>query len=164
MLTGPARSNLDESISTLRFASTTKNIKNKAIINEDAKDALLRRFQEQIEELRQQLASEGEDPELAEQMASDQNAIVPSEIVEKLKSLENKICVGGENLIEKAELQQQMIAEREAELQLRRNKEMELRTALEQRQQEILTMEDSYGSLQEEINALNKKIKKVFTI
>lgn len=68
---GPARSNLDESISTLRFASTTKNIKNKAVINEDAKDALLRRFQQQIEELRQQLASEGEDPDLTDQQTND---------------------------------------------------------------------------------------------
>lgn len=89
---------------------------------------------------------------------------MPNEILEKLKSLENKICVGGENLIEKAELQQQMIAEREAELQLRRNKEIELREALELRQREILKMEDSYGSLQEEVNALNKKIKKVWII
>lgn len=47
--------NLDESISTLRFASTAKHIKNVAKINEDAKDALLRKFQEQISELRKQL-------------------------------------------------------------------------------------------------------------
>lgn len=47
----------------MRFASTAKNIKNKAIINEDAKDALLRRFQQQIAELRQQLEMEAEDNE-----------------------------------------------------------------------------------------------------
>ena len=47
-------------------------------------------------------------------------------MLEKLKSLEAKICVGGENLIEKAELQEKLIAESEAELQLRRNKEKEI--------------------------------------
>jgi uncharacterized membrane protein YukC len=47
--------NQDESISTLRFACTAKRIKNKAKINEDAKDALLRKFQDQISELRRQL-------------------------------------------------------------------------------------------------------------
>ena len=90
-------------------------------------------------------------------------AMIPNEILEKLKSLENKICVGGENLIEKAELQQQLIAKSEAELQERRNKEKELQTTLEMKQKEFLEMEDSYGTLQEEVNALNKKLKKVFT-
>ncbi len=69
--------------------------------------------------------------------------------------------MGGENLIEKAELQEKLIAESEAELQLRRNKEKELQKTLEQRQAEILKIEDSYGTLQEEVNALNKKLKKV---
>lgn len=89
------------------------------------------------------------------------NAVVPNEIIEKLRSLENKICVGGENLIEKAEMQQKLIAESEAELQLRRNKERELQMTLEERQKEILKIEDSYETLQEEVNALNKKLKKV---
>lgn len=57
-------SNMDESISTLRFASTAKKIKNKARINEDSKETLLRKFQQQIEELRRQLeTAEQEDGE-----------------------------------------------------------------------------------------------------
>lgn len=48
---------MEETVSTLRFASTAKYIKNKAKINEDAKDTLLRRFQEQILELKKQLES-----------------------------------------------------------------------------------------------------------
>lgn len=56
---------MEETISTLRFASTAKRIKNKARINEDAKDALLRRFQEQIRELKRQLdAEDGENSEV----------------------------------------------------------------------------------------------------
>jgi len=52
---GPANYNYDETISTLRYANRAKNIKNKAKINEDPKDALLRQFQKEIEELRKQL-------------------------------------------------------------------------------------------------------------
>ncbi|ELU08954.1 hypothetical protein CAPTEDRAFT_178367 [Capitella teleta] len=52
---GPADYNYDETISTLRYANRAKNIKNQARINEDPKDALLRKFQEEIEELRRQL-------------------------------------------------------------------------------------------------------------
>ena len=52
---GPADYNYDETISTLRYANRAKNIKNKAKINEDPKDALLRQFQKEIEDLKKQL-------------------------------------------------------------------------------------------------------------
>jgi hypothetical protein len=38
----PADYNFDETLSTLRYASRAKFIKNKPIINEDPKDALLK--------------------------------------------------------------------------------------------------------------------------
>merc|ERR1711972_1240190 len=40
---GPADYNYDETISTLRYANRAKNIKNKPKINEDPKDAMLRK-------------------------------------------------------------------------------------------------------------------------
>lgn len=43
---GPADSNYDETISTLRYANRAKNIKNKPTINEDPKDALIRQMKE----------------------------------------------------------------------------------------------------------------------
>ena len=52
---GPADYNFDESISTLRYANRAKNIKNRAKINEDPKDALLRQFQKEIDELKKRL-------------------------------------------------------------------------------------------------------------
>jgi kinesin family protein 3/17 len=42
-----------------RYANRAKNIKNRARINEDPKDALLREYQKEIELLRKQLAQEG---------------------------------------------------------------------------------------------------------
>lgn len=65
---GPADYNYDETISTLRYANRAKNIKNKARINEDPKDALLRQFQKEIEELKKKL-EEGKKPELEEIIA-----------------------------------------------------------------------------------------------
>ena len=56
---GPADYNYDESISTLRYANRAKNIKNKAKINEDPKDALLRQLQEEMERLKKQLENGG---------------------------------------------------------------------------------------------------------
>jgi kinesin family protein 3/17 len=41
---GPADSNADETLSTLRYASRAKNIENKPRINEDPKDTMIREF------------------------------------------------------------------------------------------------------------------------
>jgi len=46
-------------LNTLRYANRAKNIQNSAHINEDPKDALLREFQKEIDELRKRL-EEGE--------------------------------------------------------------------------------------------------------
>lgn len=51
----PADYNYDESLSTLRYASRAKQIKNKPVINEDPKDALLRQYEEEIRNLKQML-------------------------------------------------------------------------------------------------------------
>ena len=56
---GPSGYNFDETLSTLRYANSAKNIKNDVRINEDPKDALLRKFQEEIKILREQLAKNG---------------------------------------------------------------------------------------------------------
>lgn len=52
---GPADWNYDETLSTLRYANRAKNIKNKPKINEDPKDAMLRQYQEEVEQLRRAL-------------------------------------------------------------------------------------------------------------
>lgn len=53
---GPSAYNYDETLSTLKYANSAKNIKNDVRINEDPKDALLRQFQEEIKKLREQVA------------------------------------------------------------------------------------------------------------
>lgn len=44
----PSDFNYDETLSTLRYASRAKSIKNKPRINEDPKDALLKQYEEEI--------------------------------------------------------------------------------------------------------------------
>jgi kinesin family protein 3/17 len=41
----PANYNYEESLSTLRFAARAKTIKNKPRVNEDPKDALLKKYE-----------------------------------------------------------------------------------------------------------------------
>eukprot|EP01017_Pseudomicrothorax_dubius_P050722 TRINITY_DN9646_c0_g1_i3.p1 TRINITY_DN9646_c0_g1~~TRINITY_DN9646_c0_g1_i3.p1 ORF type:complete len:537 (-),score=149.90 TRINITY_DN9646_c0_g1_i3:26-1636(-) len=51
----PADYNYDETLSTLRYASRAKQIKNKPRINEDPKDALIRQFADEIKKLKELL-------------------------------------------------------------------------------------------------------------
>ncbi len=51
----PADYNYEESLSTLRYASRAKAIKNKPRVNEDPKDALLKQYEEEIKTLRELL-------------------------------------------------------------------------------------------------------------
>ena len=48
---------LQQTLSTLRYAARAKNIKNKAKVNEDPKDALLREYKEEIDKLKAMLAA-----------------------------------------------------------------------------------------------------------
>ena len=48
----PSDFNYDETLSTLRYASRAKAIKNKPRINEDPKDALLKQYEEEIKKLK----------------------------------------------------------------------------------------------------------------
>ena len=52
----PADYNMEETISTLRYASRAKAIKNKPRVNEDPKDALLKQYEDEIKALRELLA------------------------------------------------------------------------------------------------------------
>ncbi|TGZ58725.1 hypothetical protein CRM22_009476 [Opisthorchis felineus] len=71
----PSDYNYEESLSTLRYANRAKNIRNKAKINEDPKDAMLRQFQKEIEMLRKQL-EEGMGPSAGVDSGDDSGADV----------------------------------------------------------------------------------------
>mmetsp|Transcript_21056 Transcript_21056/g.20198 ORF Transcript_21056/g.20198 Transcript_21056/m.20198 type:complete len:84 (+) Transcript_21056:963-1214(+) len=53
----PADYNYDETLSTLRYADRAKSIKNKPRINEDPKDALLKEYEQEIQQLKAMLAA-----------------------------------------------------------------------------------------------------------
>lgn len=48
----PADFNFEETLTTLRYASRAKNIKNKPRVNQDPKDALLKQYEDEIKKLR----------------------------------------------------------------------------------------------------------------
>uniref|UniRef100_A0AC34FAS9 Kinesin-like protein n=1 Tax=Panagrolaimus sp. ES5 TaxID=591445 RepID=A0AC34FAS9_9BILA len=216
---GPATYNYDETISTLRYANRAKNIKNVARINEDPKDALIRKFQEDIEILKRKLendeGAESEEDEnntamtgskhpsthqnwnekiremeedilikrdqlekekgladaekrqLAEEIMLQEEELKKTKedhqkLAQQLATIEKQLIVGGENMLEKAEKQAQLLEESNRELEKAKSNENELRKRLESRQAEHLNVEEKYNSLQEEAAGKSRKLKKVW--
>ncbi|KAJ8668704.1 hypothetical protein QAD02_010367 [Eretmocerus hayati] len=207
----PADINYDETISTLRYANRAKNIKNHARVNEDPKDALLRQFQIEIEQLRLQLEenevelsdTEGDSEENDQSpcrqkrktsvkslkddevpIDTDENDVqddaeIPSNtdiielkrtqsekerLREKMLNLQNKILVGGENLLEKAKAQEQLLVESASELEERKRREEQLKKALEEKEAERIDIEEKYSTLQEEAAGKTKKLQKIHSM
>lgn len=79
----------------------------------------------------------------------------------KLQSLENKILVGGENLLEKAKEQETLLDDSIAELELREKNEKELKESLQKKEAERIDIEERYSSLQEECIGKTKKLHRV---
>lgn len=253
---GPADYNYEETISTLRYAGRAKSIKNKAKINEDPKDALMKQYQKEIDDLRRML-EDGSAGVTEEDEESEDEAVVMSDtenqeeegtekedkpkvevpqkktekkvkekkskrvknsksasdmlemknkieeekkhleeekdmaqeerarlaenlrvhesdlataqaeqdaIKQKLLTLEKKIIVGGENLLDKAEEQEKLLEESAKELEDTIATEQKLRDKLKMKEAERVDIEEKYSSLQEEAAGKTRKLKKVWSM
>lgn len=115
-------SSLDETLNTLRFAQRTKKVKNDAKINEDPKDALLRKYRIQIQELKSKLRAKmsssarsvggsssllGDDEEAIESLATfDVKQQQHQNEVDSLKNNQDQTSINGRK--EQEELLQQL--------------------------------------------------------
>ena len=139
---GPADYNYDESLSTLRYANRAKNIKNRPVINEDPKDAMLREYQEEIARLKERLSQmptsstqpsasnpidEQEKEAIIEEVQSKANKenealkAKTSAELEKLKSANHQTAVDRERLAKRlAEEKEARLATENERLQLRK--------------------------------------------
>ncbi|RKO83062.1 hypothetical protein BDK51DRAFT_37414 [Blyttiomyces helicus] len=87
---------------------------------------------------------------------------VRDELATKLAALEGKLLVGGVEIEHRVHLQERELEEREAQLEEQLRKERELQSQLESRQEAQLQMEESYASLQEEVDVKSRKLKKLW--
>ncbi|EPY84926.1 kinesin family member 3A isoform 11-like protein [Camelus ferus] len=176
--------NYDETISTLRYANRAKNIKNKARINEDPKDALLRQFQKEIEELKKKLeegeeisgsdisGSEEEDDEEGEigedgekrkkrrGSSSSSSSDSTCSVIEKPldKFLPSKKKVSPDKMVE---MQAKIDEERKAletKLDMEEEERNKARAELEKREKDLLKAQQEHQSLLEKLSALEKKV------
>lgn len=88
----PASINHDETLSTLRYAARANCIKNDPKINEDPKDALLRKYEQEIEKLRSEMGSgnKGDFSREREELL-ERNKLEKDELMMRIKELEQEM-------------------------------------------------------------------------
>lgn len=92
----PADINFEETLSTLRYADSAKQIKNAAVVNEDPTEKLIRELQEEVERLRTLLADKEKESVLAA-AALEANAI-SAEAVAQAEGVSESSAVTGSDL------------------------------------------------------------------
>ena len=154
---GPADYNFDETMSTLRYANRAKQIKNKPVINQDPKDAMLREYKDEISSLRKQLE--------AIRVAGDgTNADVSTDV-----DLPNSLQIVDQSLLDQSrEERDELRARLEDEAKARADME----TQREELQKRLAEMENQvvvggselerYASLEEEVEAKTKKLQRLY--
>ena len=186
---GPAEYNYDETLSTLRYANRAKNIKNKPIINEDPKDAMLREYQDEISKLKAQLAQFPATPETALRLeekdlesklvdASDERKYLQVKLEEesrsraetekqrcelehKLRDIEASLMSGGD-ISSKAARQEAELRKAEQALIAKREGQVALARKIEEQEETHFQLNEKYSSLNDEVRSKTKKLKKLW--
>ena len=82
----------------------------------------------------------------------------------KIKAMESKLLTGDgdPNMVERTNKQQKELEKRKADIAERRKREKEHARMLEEREERDIELEKTYTSLQQEVDAKTKKLKKLF--
>ncbi len=148
---GPAEYNYDETLSTLRYANRAKNIKNKPIINEDPKDAMLREYKEEIAKLKSQLGGMNQPHELPDEKSerkeneneaeewkrTDVHEQKLREIQEKAEKEKADLLARSGEKMNKLEMEQKQSAEQRKILEEKLEEESRSREAMDQQRREL---------------------------
>ena len=135
---GPADYNYEESLSTLRYASRAKNIKNKPRVNEDPKDALIRSFRDEIARLKSELGKSHQ--------GSEQVGLIQA----KITDMETQLVHGH-------------LEATRAELKRKTETEAQLRKAVEEQNEERIWLEEKFASQTDQVDDLRKKLEKLMS-
>ncbi|GJQ84193.1 kinesin-2B [Trypoxylus dichotomus] len=172
----PSRSDFEESVWTLRYASRVKFIKNTLKVNVETKRGLIESFEEEISRLKHRISlialredkaglklsgkkskSSLEKEKIYEEglkKAQEEK----EELEQKLTAMQKKILVGGENLLEKAQQQMFLLELSGVELENLNKSHQELEEQIQQREIEQIDVTERYSDLQEENQQLSVKI------
>ena len=99
---GPADYNIEETLTTLRYADRAKNIKNAPKVNEDPKDAMIKKYKEELERLKEALAKANGGIEMSiNEFVSDN--VINMDTRERIKEIQNQFILEKERIQNEAD-------------------------------------------------------------
>lgn len=162
-----ADADYEETFCTLRYATRVKQIKNYLKLNVEPK-SLIQNFENEISKLQQQLNAlikpktkviSKDTRKVADELTKIEQE--KTELLNKISIVQRKILVGGENLLEKAQLQTLQLKSSNDEIRNLDESTHQLEEVLSNKTLEKIDIEERYTSLQEEDAGLSKKLEKV---
>jgi kinesin family protein 3/17 len=87
-----------------------------------------------------------------------------NDLQSKLAQLEQKLLVGGVNILDQHQQQQIMLAKKAQEMEENLRKQRELEEKVSKKEELNLQIEEQYSNLQEEANSKTKKLKKLWSV
>ncbi|XP_016353378.1 kinesin-like protein KIF3C [Sinocyclocheilus anshuiensis] len=80
----------------------------------------------------------------------------------KFKAMESKLLVGGKNIIDHTNEQQKMLEQKRHEIAEQTRREREIQQQMLAQDEETLELRETFSSLQQEVEAKTKKLKKLY--
>ncbi|XP_031436894.1 kinesin family member 3Cb isoform X2 [Clupea harengus] len=96
-----------------------------------------------------------------EELQKEQETI--EHIIEKYKSMESKLLVGGKNIVDHTNEQQKMLELRRQEITAQMRQEREMQQQMFEQDEETVELRETFDTLQQEVELKTKKLKKLYT-
>ncbi|KAJ8946561.1 hypothetical protein NQ318_008291 [Aromia moschata] len=166
----PSEVDFEESIYTLMYADRVRHIQNYVSVNVE-KRSVIETFERKIEELKAQLEiltqQEGKEarrrPKRSKTSLDDEQLeqieMEKSFLERKIKTIQRKILVGGENLLKKAQQQMELLESTAKELEHLDSSHQLLEEIIFFKGKEKSIVEKKYANLQEEDKELDRRIE-----
>ncbi|ESO98169.1 hypothetical protein LOTGIDRAFT_226662 [Lottia gigantea] len=81
----------------------------------------------------------------------------------KIKAMESKLLMGGKNIVDHTNEQQRALEQRRQEIAEQKRVEREIKQKLEEKEESAVELQETYASLQQEVDIKTKKLKKLFS-
>ena len=151
---GPADYNIEETLTTLRYADRAKNIKNAPKVNEDPKDAMLKKYKDELERLKKALAEANGGVEVSlNQLVSDNS--VNNDSRKRIEEIQSQIIQDKQRIQEEREAK---IKELEANKNMIEEEKIKLLEELKKKEEEQRKKLEAKKKLMDKLQKLEENI------
>lgn len=140
--------------------------------NEEDTEAYMQEQQARLEEEKQAILNnqnmlQSEKDNLLSELQDKQSMLSKEKenrdaLAAKIKAMESKLLMGGGNIVDHTNEQQRALEQRRKEIAEQKRVEREIQQKLEEKEESAVELQETYVSLQQEVEVKTKKLKKLF--